>query len=121
MCIRDSTLTEAVNDDIDTLITGLTEGYSDGEVDIEKTDIVDFFNSLAVADQEDKGGPFVTAEQVTHLDVHTLVEKDLVHPEDSQGRLRPTGWGLRVMGKSEVGERFPLTQRLPRPPCRTHT
>ena len=110
--ITDDTRVEAVNDDIDTLITGLTEGYSDGEVDIEKTDIVDFFVALEEAKQEDAGGPYVTAEQVAGLDVDNLVSKGLVSAEDAKdiphgkGRLRPTGWGIRVMGKSDVGERF---------------
>jgi len=94
---------DQVNDDIDTLIGGLKDGYSDENVTIAKTDITELFEVLREVKQADEGGAYVTAEQVADLDMDGLVSKGMVIQQED-GKYRPTGFGKRVMAWKPEGE-----------------
>tara|TARA_Y100000593_G_scaffold22677_2_gene45150 strand:+ start:1676 stop:7804 length:6129 start_codon:yes stop_codon:yes gene_type:complete len=90
------TIVEAVNDDIEKQYTGVRQGYSDEDVDIESTDIEAFFDAAASIDQRDGTGLYLEEGDIGDIDVDTLMDRELVI-KDEDGRYRVSSIGMRIM------------------------
>jgi len=102
---RPTTPTDQLNEDIGKQYSGLREGLSDEDVEIESTDIDAFYGLLESVGSRDENGEYLGEADVSDIDTTSLRERGLVYV-DEDGRFRLTSLGMRVMaweGPDEVG------------------
>ena len=105
----DAAWTDQINQDFDTYVKGLKDGFEDDETKIGKTDILELFKMLKKGKEKnvDEGGLFLTRAQGSKLDMKTLIDRGLVSQEKG-GKYRLTGHGARILAW-KTGDEHPFS------------